>query len=321
MTYKLDDVKGLGTVSVQKLNENGISTIDELLTVNPQDLASMLSITKYKAKAVIMDAKTKILETAPEFWTANELESYRKLHQKKISTGSPQIDTILEGGVWTDAINTFTGELGTGKSQICHQLAVNCVIDHNRDAVYLETEPSTLSPARLRAMAEARGAKAEDVLDRIHVLPAGTVGDPFMQMISYQLVNKKVQEGKDIGVLIVDSFTARFRQTYLGREMLSDRSQEIASHIGYLEMLASKHNLAVVLTTQVMGIPDVGEQIASRMRYGGAKKPYGGELFLHASTIWMYLQKKATDEWQLTVFDAPLPRVTALFKITEEGIR
>ncbi len=42
----------------------------------------------------------------------------------RISTGARRLDAILYGGIETHAITEFYGASGTGKTQICHALAV-----------------------------------------------------------------------------------------------------------------------------------------------------------------------------------------------------
>lgn len=45
-----------------------------------------------------------------------------------ITTGSKNLDELLGGGIETGAITELFGEFRTGKSQICHTLAVTCQV-------------------------------------------------------------------------------------------------------------------------------------------------------------------------------------------------
>ena len=47
-----------------------------------------------------------------------------------ITTGSKNLDTVLGGGIETGSITELYGEFRTGKSQLCHQLAVTCQVSH-----------------------------------------------------------------------------------------------------------------------------------------------------------------------------------------------
>ena len=121
--------------------------------------------------------------------------------------------------------------------------------------------------------------------------------------------------------MVVDSFSAKLRSYYSGREMLSARAQETARHIGVLETIAAERNAAVVLTAQVMGVPDVGAQLEARKRFGAPQRPYGGEYFLHSSAYILFLTQAESEVWEATLVDAPdLPRSRARFRITEKGV-
>jgi len=60
---------------------------------------------------------------------------------------------------------------------------------------------------------------------------------------------------------VVDSFTAKFRSFYTGREQLPDRAKGTARHFGFLDRIASKFNCAVVLTCQATDVPDAQLQL------------------------------------------------------------
>ena len=46
----------------------------------------------------------------------------------QITTGSKELDKLLGGGIETGSITEIFGEFRTGKSQICHTLAVTCQV-------------------------------------------------------------------------------------------------------------------------------------------------------------------------------------------------
>lgn len=61
------------------------------------------------------------------FTTATEF------HQKRseliqLTTGSKELDRLLGGGIETGSITEIFGEFRTGKTQICHTLAVTCQV-------------------------------------------------------------------------------------------------------------------------------------------------------------------------------------------------
>lgn len=54
-------------------------------------------------------------------------------HQKRseiiqLTTGSRELDKLLGGGIETGSITEMFGEFRTGKTQLCHTLAVTCQV-------------------------------------------------------------------------------------------------------------------------------------------------------------------------------------------------
>jgi len=46
----------------------------------------------------------------------------------QLTTGSKELDRLLGGGIETGSITEIFGEFRTGKTQICHTLAVTCQV-------------------------------------------------------------------------------------------------------------------------------------------------------------------------------------------------
>jgi len=78
---------------------------------------------------------------------------------------------INAGGIETGAITELFGEFRTGKSQLCHTLAVTCQLPvimggGEGKCLYIDTE-GTFRPVRLLATAERYGLNGEEVLDNV----------------------------------------------------------------------------------------------------------------------------------------------------------
>jgi DNA repair protein RAD51 len=61
------------------------------------------------------------------FTTATE---YHKQRQEVVflTTGSKELDKLLQGGIETGSITEMFGEFRTGKTQLCHTLCVTCQV-------------------------------------------------------------------------------------------------------------------------------------------------------------------------------------------------
>ena len=76
----------------------------------------------------------------------------------QITTGSKELDKLLNGGIETGSITELFGEFRTGKSQLCHTMAVTCQLPISLGGaegkcLYIDTE-GTFRPERLLAVAE-----------------------------------------------------------------------------------------------------------------------------------------------------------------------
>jgi len=49
----------------------------------------------------------------------------------QLTTGSKELDRLLGGGIETGSITEIFGEFRTGKTQLCHTLAVTCQVKIN----------------------------------------------------------------------------------------------------------------------------------------------------------------------------------------------
>jgi DNA repair protein RAD51 len=104
------------------------------------------------------------------FTTATEYH-IRRSELICITTGSSHLDALLGGGIETGSITEIFGEFRTGKSQICHTLAVTCQLPVDMGGgegkcLYIDSE-GTFRPVRLLAVAERYGLNGEEVLDNI----------------------------------------------------------------------------------------------------------------------------------------------------------
>ena len=64
------------------------------------------------------------------FTTATEYHKERDglIH---LTTGSKELDKLLEGGIETGSITEIFGEFRTGKTQLCHTLCVTCQVNRS----------------------------------------------------------------------------------------------------------------------------------------------------------------------------------------------
>lgn len=306
----IEDLPGITKSLAEKLRENGYSTVETVATATVAELVAV-GLDENHAAQVIAAAR----EGIEVSWvTAKDLAEI-KTSIGRITTGSSRLDVLVGGGVETQSITEFFGEFGSGKSQICHQLAVNVQLPVRRGglegaALYIDSE-NTFRPERVVSMAKYLGLDPDETLERIVYAEAYTSDH---QMLLVEKADKIIKE-KNVKLIVVDSLTAHFRSEYLGRHLLPERQQKLNKHMHKLIRLARAFNAAAVVTNQVMAKPD---DIFST----SAVYPIGGHIVGHTSHNRVLLRKVAGKNIRIArLISSPyLPEGEAVFKITENGV-
>ncbi|MFB6204267.1 MAG: DNA repair and recombination protein RadA [Candidatus Nanohaloarchaea archaeon] len=306
---ELEDIKGVGGKTAEKLEEAGYDDLMSIATMSAGDLGEVADLGENKAQSIITEAR-KHLDIG--FETGKDKYEQRK-EMERITTGADDFDEILGGGVETQAITEVYGEYGSAKTQLAHQLAVNVQLPEGegglgKGAIYIDTE-DTFIPDRIEQMAEARGLDIDETLENIHVARAFNSDHQILLAEEAQTIAQQ----QDIGLIIVDSLTAQFRSDYVGRGELAPRQQKLNQHMNTLLRLANAHNMAVLVTNQVMSNPD--------QMFGDPTSAIGGHIVAHNSAVRVYLRKSKKDKRIARLVDSPyMPEGEAVFRVKDEGI-
>jgi DNA repair protein RadA len=306
----MEEIPGVGEKIAEKLRESGYGDMMALAVAFPKELANAAEIGEATA--------SKIIEAAREnldigFETATKVLERRE-HIKKISTGSQNLNTLLGGGVETQAVTEMHGAFGSGKSQLGFQLAVNVQLPVKDGGLgggclFIDCE-ATFRPERIKQMAEGAGLDPKKILENIHVARAYNSDH---QMVLAEKAGEIIKE-KNIKLVVVDSVTSLFRSDFTGRGELAPRQQKLNKHLHTLQRLADVYNIAVYITNQVMSRPDI--------LFGDPTAPIGGHIIGHFSTYRLYSRKSKGDTRIVRMIDAPnLPEGEAIFRITPEGLK
>jgi DNA repair protein RAD51 len=198
---------GIHANDIKKLVEAGLNTVEAVAFTPKKHLLIIKGISEQKADKILAEGEPCMLELylvslAYPIIAAQKIvplgfQSATEVHARReelvhITTGSKQLDALLGGmsifwelfftstfpqllqrlgGIETGAITEMFGEFRTGKSQLCHTLAVTCQLPVSMGGgegkcLYIDTE-GTFRPVRLLAVAERFGLNGEEVLDNI----------------------------------------------------------------------------------------------------------------------------------------------------------
>ncbi|KAJ2014716.1 recombinase rad51 [Coemansia sp. RSA 455] len=305
---------GISAVDVKKLIDAGYYTVESVAYTPRKQLLTIKGFAETKVDKILGEA-AKLVPMG--FTTASEYHLKRSelLH---ITTGSTELDKLLGGqGIETGSITELFGEFRTGKSQICHTLAVTCQLDEASGGamgkcLFIDTE-GTFRPERLVEIAERYGLNPEEVLGNVAYARA------FNTDHQTALLNQAchLMTESRFSLLVVDSATSLYRTDYSGRGELSARQMHLARFLRMLLRLADEFGIAVVITNQVVAQVDGG----MAMFAADPKKPIGGNIIAHASTTRLSLRKGRGETRVCKIYDSPcLPESEAVFAITAQGI-
>lgn len=302
---------GINATDIKKLQEAGYHTVEAIAYCPKKMLTIIKGISEAKADKILLES-SKLVPMG--FTTATEFHQ-RRSEIIQISTGSKELDNLLNGGIETGSITELFGEFRTGKTQLCHTLAVCCQLPIDQGGgegkcLYIDTE-GTFRPERLLAVAERFGLSGQDVLDNVAYARAYNTDHQLALLIQ---ASAMMAESR-YALMIVDSAMALYRTDYSGRGELSARQMHLSRYLRHLLRLADEFGVAVVMTNQVVAQVD-GNPFAT-----DPKKPIGGNIMAHASTTRLYLRKGRGENRICKIYDSPcLPEAEAMFAIANEGI-
>lgn len=306
-THRIDEIEGIGPATLKKLSMAGITTVREIAFMPPKLLAEIAEIPESKALQISINARKLVEEF---FITANEI---KVKDQKKpiLTTGVQSLDNMLLGGIEGGMLVEIAGEYGSGKTQLCHQLAVTVQLPTGKrgldgSALYIDTE-NTFSYTRIESIAKRFELDPNKVLDRILVAKAFNTEH---QIYIIQQARSRIKKD-NIKIVIVDSIINHFRSEYPGRETLAIRQQKLNIHLHDLIRLAEIFSIPVIITNQIISSPDTFTQ---------SKHPAGGNVIAHTSSIRIMLEKRANIRIARIIDSPKHPIASANFIITEQGV-
>lgn len=303
---------GIAAGDIKKLKQSGYHTISSIVMTTSAQLASVKGLSEAKVEKIQEAVKKMNLYS---FTTAKQVLEQRK-NIVHITTGSQALDELLRGGIESASITEVFGEFRTGKTQLCHTLCVTAQLPYangggNGKVLYIDTE-GTFRPERIVEITQRFGVDADAVLDNICVARAYTHEH---QMSLIDGVSERMVE--DVySLIIVDSATALFRVDFSGRGQLADRQQRLAQFLSRLMKLACEFNVAAFITNQVVADPGAMSAFVADV-----KKPIGGNIMAHMSTLRLMLRKGKAEQRIMKVYDSPmLPENEAIFALTIGGV-
>ena len=159
----------------------------------------------------------------------------------KIPSGSKILDKLLNGGYEKDIITTIYGPAGSGKTVLCMLCAIN-MARTKKKIIYIDTENS-FSIERLKQIAKYDYNKILSYLI-------------FLKPTSFEEQKKAFDKLRNIadnkiGLIIVDTIAMLYRLELGKNEEVYEVNRELGRQISYLNEIARKKNIPILITNQV----------------------------------------------------------------------
>jgi len=309
---ELEQIEGVGKATAERLRKAGFANVETLAVTPARELKERAGYNDLESAQKIVDAAREAMGfrfiTAWEHWQMTQ-------NRMRCTTGSRALNSLLGGGVETQAITELVGQYGSGKTQLCLMLCITAQLKPENgglggSVLFFDTE-GTFTSQRIHQIAAQNGSNPEEIL---HNIMLSRVYTSDHQMFLLDNAFEKCAEEK-VKLVIVDSVISHFRGEFLGRETLADRQQKLNLYMHKLLRLAEILNLAVVVTNQAQSDP------TPSYGYGVTDRPAGGNILAHACNTRVWLRRSKGSKRIAKVFDSPcLPEGECAFQVTEKGI-
>ena len=218
----------------------------------------------------------------------------------RVPIGSAALDDLLGGGLEGGAITLLFGEAGTGKTNICLQVARNVALS-GRKVVFIDTEGVSLDRMR-----QISGDDYDKVMKNLLFFEPHSFEE---QEKLVEKASKLAESAADVGVIILDSATIHYRLTRKDDEKGIRKS--LSPQLARLLVVARHKDIPVLLTSQVY--TDIEK---------GSFEPLGGHVLLHNAKAIVRLDKVGTSSRRAVIIKHRHLEEgrRAGFKLTKNGV-
>uniref|UniRef100_A0A8C6TYS2 DNA repair protein RAD51 homolog 3 n=1 Tax=Neogobius melanostomus TaxID=47308 RepID=A0A8C6TYS2_9GOBI len=301
----------LSSAVISKLNRRGFQCTSDLEHLTASQLSTDTGITEEDASEVLDLVDP---QHCPVSITALELLQ-REAELKPIVTFSSELDQALGGGIPLGKTTELCGVPGIGKTQLCLQLAVDCL--------FMDTE-GTFFLQRFREMAAAvvrhcsmladdqeqqeamKTFTVEHILSNLFVVRC----DDSVELLSQiSLLPSFLSDHPKVRLIIIDSIAFPFRLHF---EDLPLRTRLLLGAAHQLVTLATSRSVSVVMTNQMT---------TRVQRDASLLVPALGENWGHAANIRILLQWTGYKRTATIMKSSSHMTTTVQYRINTDGFR
>uniref|UniRef100_A0A6Q2ZI02 RecA family profile 1 domain-containing protein n=1 Tax=Esox lucius TaxID=8010 RepID=A0A6Q2ZI02_ESOLU len=199
---------GLSEEMVVALRAADITTVEDLLSSDTEDLAQKCSVS-YKA---LLAVRRVLLAQHTAFPVSGD-DLYEDLMSSTaiVSTGNSSLDKLLDSGLYTGELTELAGGPGSGKTQVCFGVTVNISYQLKQSVIYIDSTGG-LSASRLLQILQ-KICKLEEQMEALQRIQVYRVFDIFslidcLQSLQCTGLQRASAGGGSVKAVIVDSVSA-----------------------------------------------------------------------------------------------------------------
>jgi len=234
-----------------------------------------------------------------------KLGTYLSSRPDTISTGCSSLDTMLHGGFPNSQVSLVYGEASTGKTT----LAIQCAVESARrdfKVLYVDAD---------RSFSQNRFAQlAGDQLEKIAANIVVFAPETFLEQTSL-VEGIESYVTASTGMIVVDTITSLYRSSLGSTERVFAQNRELNRQLAYLAELAAVRRIAVLLTSQVHGLP---------FRGGHETEPVARRILTYWCKVILKLISTANPAVKTALLErhssSNIPLTSCLLRITERGL-
>ncbi|XP_061596283.1 DNA repair protein RAD51 homolog 4 isoform X2 [Cololabis saira] len=240
---------GLDEALLQELRAAGVTTVEDLVSSDIEELARKCSVS-YKALFAIR----RVLLAQHAAFPVSGADLYEELLSSTaiLSTGNPSLDKLLDSGLYTGEITELSGGPGSGKSQVCFAVAVQISYQLKQSVIYIDTTGG-LTARRLLQMLQAETSNTDEQMEALQRIRVFRLFDIYALLdCLYGLCGGGLQQasgGGSVKAVIVDSVSAVISPLLGGKQ--NEGMSLMIQVAGVLKTMAKDFNVAALVTNHV----------------------------------------------------------------------
>ena len=234
----------------------------------------------------------------------------------KLTTGSQDLNQLLQGGYEKGIITLLYGPAASGKSNLT-MLTATHQAKKQKKIIFIDTEGS-LSLDRINQLSNN---ESEQILKNIIILKPTNFQEQKSAFIN---LLKELKKSQNIGLIIVDSITMLYRLELAearkkGLTEIQEINSDLVKQVKALNEIARKQNIPIIITSQIYsGFLSEEDWLAGKQAQTNI---VGGDLLKYWSKCIIELENKNQKRKAIIKKHRSIPEKTLNFEITNQGIQ